>query len=182
VQRWNRQPRCWSGAIAILAVLFGLPACTPGSLQPVTPISVDAGRTASLVSAYRAQNGLGAVSIDSRLMQAAAAQARAMGERDRIGHGVDGSLGRRVNAVGYAWGAAAENLGAGYPDLESAIAGWRNSAGHRQNLLNTYVTEIGVAAVATPAGSRHRAYWALILAAPRPQPVAAGPFATGAVQ
>jgi hypothetical protein len=182
VQRWNGQPRCWSGVTAILAVLIGLPACTAGSLQPVAPISVDAGRTASLVSAYRAQNGLGAVSIDSRLMQAAAEQARAMGERDRISHGVDGSLRRRVDAAGYDWGAAAENLGAGYPDLSSAMAAWQGSAGHRQNLLNIYVTEIGVAAVATPGGSRHRTYWALILAAPRPEPVAAGPFATGAAQ
>jgi uncharacterized protein YkwD len=134
------------------------------------------------VSAYRSQHGLGSVGVDSRLTQAAREQARAMGERDRIGHGVAGGLGGRVSAAGYDWGATTENLGAGFESLDDAMAGWRNSAGHRQNLLNPHVTEIGVAAVATPEGSRHRTYWALILAAPRPEQVLAGPFAMGAVQ
>jgi uncharacterized protein YkwD len=156
---------------------LSLSGCSTGSRQPVTPLSVDAGRTASLVSSYRAQNGLGPVSIDSRLMQAAGTQARAMGERDKIGHKVAGALPRRVSATGYDWGATAENLGAGYPSLEAAIEGWKKSAGHRRNLVNPGVTEIGVAAVATPPGSRYRTYWALILAGPRPERSTAGPFA-----
>lgn len=152
-------------------------ACTTGAPRTATPIPVSAGQTASLVSAYRAQHGLGPVGVDSRLMQAAATHARTMGQRDRIGHGVGGSLPRRVSAAGYDWGAAAENLGAGYSSLDAAMAGWRNSAGHRRNLLNPNVTEIGVAAVRTPSGSKHDTYWALILAAPKPEPSAAGPFA-----
>ena len=129
-----------------------------------------------MVSAYRAQYGLGPVSVDSRLMVAAETQARAMGERDRMGHRVAGSLPRRVTRAGYEWGAAAENLGAGYPSLQAAMAGWRNSSDHRANLLNPNVSEIGVAAVATPSGSKHRSYWALILAAPRPEPPALAPI------
>lgn len=130
-----------------------------------------------MVTAYRADNGLGSVSVDSRLMQAAAAQARAMGERDRMSHRVAGPLPRRVTQAGYNWGAAAENLGAGYPTLSAAMDGWRKSREHRANLLNPNVTEIGIAAVGTPPGSHYREYWALILATPRPEPqVAAGPF------
>ena len=163
----------------IAALTAGFAACSSfGTHQAVTPISVDAGRTAAFVSAYRAANGLGAVSLDSRLMQAAASQARAMGERDRMGHRVAGPLPRRLTAVGYDWGATAENLGAGYPSLDAAVAGWQASGEHRQNLLNPHVMEIGVAAVATPRGSKRRSYWALILAMPRPEPVLAGPFAT----
>ena len=105
-----------------------------------------------------------------------------MGERDRIGHGVAGSLTRRVSEAGYDWGATAENLAAGQPSLDEAMADWRNSAEHRRNLLNPLVTDIGIAAVATPPGSAKRTYWALILAAPRPEPVPAGPFAMGIVQ
>jgi uncharacterized protein YkwD len=145
-------------------------------MQPVTPIRVDAGRAAGLISAYRAQNGLGPVRVDSRLMSAAADYAQAMGERDRIDHKIGGSLPKRVAASGYDWGAVAENLAAGYSSLDDAMAGWRASGGHRQNLLNPHATEIGVAAVATPAGSKRRNYWALILATPRPDRVAAGPF------
>ncbi len=112
-------------------------------------------------------------------MQAAATHARTMGERDRISHSVGGRLPGRIAKAGYDWGAAAENLAAGYGSLDDAMAGWKNSAGHRKNLLNPNVTEIGVAAVATPPGSEHRTYWALILAAPRPPPSSAGPFAMG---
>jgi uncharacterized protein YkwD len=101
-----------------------------------------------------------------------------MGTRDQISHKIGGSLPKRVTAAGYDWGAAAENLGAGYASLDDVIAGWKASAGHRQNLLNPRVTEIGIAAVATPSGSKHRNYWALILATPQPDRVATGgPFA-----
>ena len=68
---------------------------------------------------------------------------------------------------------------AGYSSLDDAMAGWKASAGHRRNLLNPHVTEIGIAAVATPPGSKQRNYWALILAAPPPERVAAGPFGMG---
>jgi uncharacterized protein YkwD len=112
-------------------------------------------------------------------MDAAATHARTMGQRDKISHSLGGSLPKRVTAVGYDWGAAAENLGAGYPTLDAAVAGWKRSAGHRRNLLNPKVTEIGIAAVATPPGSRYRTYWALILAAPPPERMASGPFAMG---
>jgi uncharacterized protein YkwD len=174
-----RSPSNLSRTAAALG-LFLLSACSTGSRQPVTPVSVDAGRTAGLVTAYRAENGLPPVGVDPRLTQAAIAQARAMGERDRIGHRVAGPLPRRVSATGYDWGAAAENLGAGYPSLEAAMRGWKDSGEHRRNLLNPRVSEIGVAAVATPPGSKHRTYWALILAGPRRQPSPAGPFGMAA--
>jgi hypothetical protein len=169
-------------AFAALAAGIGLASCTSGALQPATPIAVDAGRAASLVSSYRAQNGLGPVTVDTRLMRAAADMAMAMGQRDRMGHRVGGSLARRLSAAGYDWGATAENLGAGYQSLDAAMAGWKASSGHRKNLLNSYATEIGIAAVATPAGSKKRTYWAMILAAPRPEPGPGGPFVVEAVQ
>jgi uncharacterized protein YkwD len=160
---------------ALISAL-GLSACTTGTLQPVTPLAVDSDRAASLVSDLRAANGLDPVHVDSRLTQAAAAQARSMGERDRIGHRVEGSLPRRLAAAGYDWGATAENLGAGYGDLDDVMAGWKASGEHRKNMLNPLVTELGVAAVATPPGAKKRTYWALILATPRPERIAAGPF------
>lgn len=165
--------------LALLAAL-ALTGCSgSSSRQPASPISVDVGRTASLVSAYRAANGLGPVRVESRLNDAAESHARLMGQRDKMSHSLGGSLPKRIAAVGYDWGAAAENLGAGYANLDAAVAGWKRSAGHRRNLLNPNVTEIGVAAVAMPPGAKHRTYWALILAAPRPQQGSPGPFAMG---
>jgi uncharacterized protein YkwD len=167
----HRGPARRSIALAVaLAFCLALVACsTTGGRQPVTPMRVDAGRAAQLISAYRAQSGLGPVRVDSRLMRVAADYARTMGERDRIRHGIGGSLPRRVAAAGYDWGYAAENLAASYSGLEDAMQGWKASAGHRRNLLGPYATEIGIAAVATPAGSDHRNYWALVLAAPKPE-------------
>jgi uncharacterized protein YkwD len=167
--------RAGLNVIATIGAVSALSACTSGPPQPVTPIAVDAGRTAALVSSYRAGHGLGRVSVDSRLTEAAARQARAMAERDRIGHRVAGALPGRLATAGYFWIATTENLGAGYKNLDAALEGWRASPEHRKNLLNPRVTELGIAAFATPPGAKHRTYWALILAAP-PEPVMAGPF------
>jgi uncharacterized protein YkwD len=154
---------------ALLGLGLWLSACTTSSIQPVTPIPVDAGRAARLISAYRAENRLGPVGVDSRLMHAAAEYAAVMGKRDKIGHRLGASLPKRVALAGYTWGYVAENLAAGYGSLDDAMRGWKASAGHRHNLLSRYATEIGIAAVATPPGSKHRTYWALILAAPPPE-------------
>ncbi len=153
---------------AILSLGLWLAGCTPSVVRPVTPIPVDAASTARLISAYRAANGLGPVSVDERLMRAAASYAVVMGERDQIGHRLGASLPKRVSSVGYQWGYVAENLAAGYASLDDAMKGWKASPGHRRNLLSPYAMEIGVAAVSTPPGSKHRTYWALILAAPQP--------------
>ena len=170
-----------SGIVALIAGL-SLTACTTSTLQPVTPMPVDAGRAAALISSYRAERGLGRVGVDSRLTLAAGSYARVMGEQDRVNHRLGGSLPKRVAATGYDWGAVAENLAAGQPSLDATMRDWKSSAGHRANLLNPLVTEIGIAAVATSPGSGHRTYWALILATPRPERVAAGPFGLEIVQ
>ena len=169
-------------ASVLAAVVLALAACstTTAPPQPVTAIAVDSGRTARLISSYRAENGLGPVTVDSRLMQVARDYARVMGERDTIKHGLGGSLPRRVRAVGYEWAFLAENLAAGYSTIGDAMQGWKDSRGHNRNLLSPQAREIGIAAVATPAGSDHRNYWALVLGAPpRSDRVVAGPFGGG---
>ncbi len=113
-------------------------------------------------------------------MRVAADYARVMGEHDTIKHGIGGSLPRRVSAAGYDWGYAAENLAASFSTIEEAMQGWKNSPGHRKNLLSPYATEIGIAAVATPAGSDHRNYWALVLATPQPDRLVAAHRPRGA--
>lgn len=145
-----------------------LVGCTGSPVRgEATPIAVNASAAAGMVSAYRARNGLGPVGTDPRLNSVAAAQAMAMARRDRLSHGAGGSLPRRLSADGYAWDATAENIGAGYSSLAAAMQGWETSAGHRKNLLNSHVTEIGIAAAAAPPGSRFRTYWTLVLATPR---------------
>jgi hypothetical protein len=49
----------------------------------------------------------------------------------------------RMQAEGYSWNYAGENIAAGYSGAEAAYVGWWNSTGHRQNMYNSALREIG---------------------------------------
>lgn len=126
---------------------------------------VDAAAAASMISGYRKNNGLGAVTVDSRLMKMAAEQAQAMASRDRLDHDVGRSFRQRISNSGYDAKSAYENIGAGYHTLAEAFSGWRGSSSHRANMLQSSVTQIGIAAAYSPR-SKYKVFWALVLASP----------------
>ena len=126
---------------------------------------VDAAAAASMISGYRKNNGLGAVTVDPTLMKLAAEQAHAMASRDRLDHDVGRGFNQRIAGSGYDAKAAYENIGAGYHTLAEAFSGWRGSPGHRANMLQRDVTQIGIAAAYAPR-SKYKVFWALILASP----------------
>jgi len=130
---------------------------------------LDANVAASMISGYRQNNGLSAVSVDPQLSRAAQAQADAMAKRNKLDHDVIGSLGKRVKSSGFDAAVAVENISAGYHTLAEAFSGWRDSPPHRANMLKGGVTRIGIAAVYVP-GSKYKVFWALILAAPDNKP------------
>jgi uncharacterized protein YkwD len=126
---------------------------------------LDANAAASMISGYRANNGLAAVSIDPTLMRLAEAQARAMAERDRISHSPGGAAFiQRLKRSGYDARVAAENISAGYHTLAEAFSGWRDSPPHRANMLLGGADRMGIAAIYVP-GSKYKVFWALIIAA-----------------
>jgi hypothetical protein len=49
----------------------------------------------------------------------------------------------RMTAEGYIWNNAGENIAAGYSGAESVYVGWWNSTGHRDNMYNAALREIG---------------------------------------
>jgi hypothetical protein len=49
----------------------------------------------------------------------------------------------RMQAEGYSWNYAGENIAAGYSGAEAAYITWWNSTGHRQNMYNSAFREIG---------------------------------------
>jgi uncharacterized protein YkwD len=126
---------------------------------------LDAGTAASMISGYRANNGLSAVSVDPDLMRLAQAQAQAMAARDKLDHNVAKSFNDRLKSHGYRASNAAENIGAGYHTLAEAFSGWRDSPPHRANMLLAGASRMGIAAVHAPK-SKYKVFWALILAAP----------------
>jgi len=131
--------------------------------QPGTEL--DATAAASMISGYRANNGLPTVALDPELMHFALAQAEIMAKRDKLDHGAGKPFVQRLKASGYDAKRAAENISAGYHTLAEAFSGWRDSSPHRANMLLTGATRMGIAAVYTPA-SKYKVYWSLILAEP----------------
>jgi len=166
--------RRFSTLLATLATLALLAACAgdrdtgePSFYRSLAEndAQLDAAMAATMISGYRRNNGLGAVTIDPELMAIAQAQAQAMAARDKLGHEVLGPFGERLRAQGYRAKTAAENIGAGHHTLAEAFSSWRGSPPHRANMLLNGATRIGIAAAYAP-NSKYKVYWALILAAP----------------
>lgn len=160
--------------LAVLA-LFALTACA-GSYEPKGEPSMfrslahpgaklDAAAAASMISGYRANSGLPAVTLDPTLMQMAKAQAEAMATRDKLSHRVSKPFAVRLKTAGYDAKRAAENIAAGYDTLAEAFSGWRASPEHKSNMLLTGATRMGIAAVYAPR-SKYKIFWSLILAEP----------------
>ncbi len=126
---------------------------------------LDAAAAASMISGYRTNNGLPAVTLDPGLTRLAEAQAEIMARRDKLDHNAGKPFVARLKASGYDAKTAAENIGAGYHTLAEAFSGWRDSKPHRANMLLKGATRMGIAAVYTPA-SKYKVYWTLILAEP----------------
>jgi uncharacterized protein YkwD len=159
---------CGALSIAVLAgcssnVPEGLPSFYRDLAHENAP--VDAGAAQSMISGYRANNGLGPVVIDPELMRLAAEQANAMAARDKLDHDVAHPFSARIQQSGYDAAVAVENIGAGYHTLAEAFSGWRDSPPHRANMLNANVTKMGIAAAYSPQ-SKYKVFWSLILAAP----------------
>ncbi|HEU5102187.1 MAG TPA: CAP domain-containing protein [Roseiflexaceae bacterium] len=104
-------------------------------------------RVAELTNEQRRQQGcMVALVLSPELSVAASAHSRDMALHDRFSHtGSDGStMVSRAQAAGYDYSGLAENLAAGPTTPEEVVAGWMNSPGHRANILNCALREIGV--------------------------------------
>jgi uncharacterized protein YkwD len=152
--------------LALAALLLaGLARCAGNDLarnvpsDKVSTSSRDAAEAASLISQYRVAHGLSPVAVDSQLNGAAVYQARAVAEAGTLSHGAFAS---RMDSF-HIGGASAENLSAGSDSVAGAIARWKASPGHNQNLLMAQVRRIGLARADSP-GIGYKHYWALVLA------------------
>ncbi len=115
----------------------------------------------ALINQYRADNGLGALTISTNLNRAAHWMGNDLGVNNYFAH--TDSLGRspysRAIDCGYPAGAG-ENLAAGsaWDSAQEAFVAWQNSPGHNANMLGTYYKQIGIARVQVP-GSQYTWYW-----------------------
>ena len=129
---------------------------------------LDSAAAATMISQYRQNNGLGAVTVDPDLMRLAEQQSQAMASRNKLDHDVKAPLAQRLNASGYPATAAVENVSAGYHTLAEAFSGWRDSPPHRANMLKNGVTKLGIAASYAP-NTKYKVFWTLIMASSDPR-------------
>jgi len=142
------------------ALALALAACAgdPARTYAVTGSSTgEAGEAARIISAYRVSQGLSPVSVDPRLNAAAEHQARVVAAAGQLDHG---NFGGRMGEFGIA-GFSAENLEAGSDTAAAAVARWKASRGHNENLLLPEVRRIGLARADAKGG--YGRYWALVL-------------------
>ena len=116
----------------------------------------------------RARNGLPALATSSKLMDAAQLHARQMAQYQKLSHEISGApypnLASRLQAVGYVYRDAAENVAWNQPDAQAVLASWMSSSGHRANILDPSLTQIGAAMARSSKGEP---YWIQVFGTPR---------------
>ncbi|MFC9233383.1 CAP domain-containing protein [Streptomyces decoyicus] len=132
-----RAPRRDSGSGA------GAPA---GTRAATGTAAAFAQKVVELVNAQRAQHGCGPLTVDPHIQAAAQAHSDDMAARNYYEHntpeGVD--PGTRMTKAGFQWGSWAENIFKSPKDPSTAVKGWMDSPGHRDNILNCSYTSTGV--------------------------------------
>ena len=123
-------------------------------------VAANAGDYASEISTYRRANGLSAVRADGRLAAVARQQAQAMASTGSVTHGAGGNFSSRVAPLRKS--RAAENIGAGFLTFAEMLKQWKDSRGHRENLLMPGARRVGVASVDNPK-SPYRKFWAMVI-------------------
>jgi uncharacterized protein YkwD len=149
------------------------PAAPPAAPKPApsTAAPGQGGVTAQVVTltnAERAKAGCGALTVNSTLTAVAQAHSQDMATHNYFDH--NSQDGRtpfdRMTAAGYRYSTAAENIAAGQRTAQDVMTGWMNSPGHKANILNCALREIGVG-YATGSASQYGVYWTQDFGTPR---------------
>jgi uncharacterized protein YkwD len=139
---------------------------TPG--PPPAPPTGIALQVVDLTNAERTRAGLTAFRTSTRLGEAARIQAEQMVAAGRLEHVLPDAryprLEDRLDAAGYRWQAAGENLAFGQPSAAAVVNTWMQSPGHRANILHTTFSEIGVAHLVDANG---RPYYVQVFGRPQ---------------
>lgn len=158
---------------------------TPRTTPPVAPIINSERYRPNLdeairlvvegTNALRASEGRPSLAVSKALSSAALKFAQYMADTDQYGHEADGRRPEQRLAIEeYSWCAIAENIAYQYlstgfstEDLaRSLVDAWTDSPGHRRNMLNPEVSEIGVGIARSERSGRY--YAVQEFARPRP--------------
>lgn len=101
----------------------------------------------------RMQHSQSALTLNTKLTQAAQAKANDMVARNYWSHNTPDGQEPWVfiNNAGYAYDAAGENLAYGFDSSSQTVTAWMNSPEHRKNLLNSKYKEVGFGIANSPS-------------------------------
>lgn len=155
-------PLLLAGAFILAALAFLPEKAFPATIcAPVTEATPDAAEDAfmPLLNAYRAQDGLPALSASPRLSQAAAWMANDLATHDYFSHvSSDGrTFVQRAVGCGYQ-GVSSEIIAGGTLTAQDAFTAWKGSPGHNAAMLGNYGAT-GAAGIGRAFGGPYRVYW-----------------------
>lgn len=125
---------------------FAADTCTPPPAPSPGPALAAA---LAEVNRLRAEAGVAALTLNAKLTAAAQGHADDMAAKGYFSHtSQDGrTFVQRIQAAGYTnYTMLAENIASGQAGWYAAITAWKNSPGHRANMLNGNYKEIGLGA------------------------------------
>jgi uncharacterized protein YkwD len=155
---------------ALVSLGLALAGCTetpkPQSGQPSfyanlgnAGARIDSATARAMISAYRMNNGLATLTLDTGLVQAAQAEADIMAAADKP----SSADAIKARLAGRGLPRTEVNLSAGYRTLAEAFSGWRDSPQHDKVMKTAAATRMGIATAYAP-GSKYQVYWALVVA------------------
>ena len=120
-----------------------------------------ASQVVALVNAERAKQGLSALTIDTKVQQAALVRAKESAQSFSHTRPNGSSFSTALTEAGVSYRRAGENIAYGQSTPQQVMNAWMNSSGHRANILNANYTTIGVGYTVING----TAYWAQLFTA-----------------
>ena len=126
-------------------------------------------KVVALTNAFRVEQSKPKLKSSAALDKIANRYAILMASKDQSGHNVDGKdAAKRLTEAGYAWTRELENVGWNFGQKDPVawmVQAWKDSKdGHREAMLSTEVTEIGVGVAKSSTG---KFYFCQLFAKPK---------------
>lgn len=130
-------------------------------------ILVNQTRSQGYVCGGEALQPVAALTLNISLNQAAQSHSNDMAVNNFLSH--EGSTGqsfdRRIEAQGYVFSSAGENVAAGKRTVQDTLEQWLSSEGHCRNIMNPSFSQMGLGVAENPT-SRYKVYWTQVFASP----------------
>jgi uncharacterized YkwD family protein len=119
--------------------------------QTTSSVSAFEKQVVELTNAERAKQGLAPLTLDTELSKVARTKSQDMKDKNYFDHNSPtyGSPFDMMKSFGVSYKSAGENIAQGQTTPEQVVQAWMDSQGHRENIMNSSFTHIGVGYVAS---------------------------------